>query len=54
MELSIKEQNLRRYRTALSKADTIEHRVLLTALIHHLEGQDAPEGQAIRSLARSA
>jgi hypothetical protein len=43
MDTSVKEQNLRRYRKALSEATTIEHRVIFSALISHLEGEELPE-----------
>jgi hypothetical protein len=43
METSVQGQNLQRYRKALSEATTIEHRVIFSALIPHLEGEELPE-----------
>ncbi|WP_041801504.1 hypothetical protein [Rhodopseudomonas palustris] len=37
MQPYVRDENLRRYRKALSEAQTIEHRVIFSALIANLE-----------------
>ncbi|HEY0330771.1 MAG TPA: hypothetical protein VGC77_16940 [Rhodopseudomonas sp.] len=37
MQPYVRDENLRRYRKALSEAETIEHRVIFSALIANLE-----------------